>query len=83
MIPLLRSHQQRGLNSMEKYPLGQLIMPTGSGKTLTMIFDAIREQVEKNRLAWKIPSIGVECPECSAKNQVVLDMDQASFFASA
>jgi hypothetical protein len=47
------------------------------------IFDAIREQVEKNRLAWKIPSINVECPECSAKNQVQLDMDQASFFANA
>lgn len=47
------------------------------------IFDAIREQVEKNRLAWKIPSISVECPECTAKNQVVLDMDQASFFANA
>jgi hypothetical protein len=47
------------------------------------IFDAIREQVEKNRLAWKIPSINVECPDCSAKNQVGLDMDQASFFANA
>jgi hypothetical protein len=47
------------------------------------IFDAIRDQVEKNRIAWKIPSIGVECPECSAKNQVQLDMDQASFFANA
>jgi superfamily II DNA or RNA helicase len=43
MIPLLRPHQQRGFNSMEKYSLGQLIMPTGAGKTLTMIFDAIRE----------------------------------------
>lgn len=47
------------------------------------IFDAIRSQVEKNRLAWKIPSISVECPECQAKNEVQLDMDQASFFANA
>lgn len=47
------------------------------------IFDAVRNQVEKNRLAWKIPNIGVECPECHAKNEVQLDMDQASFFASA
>jgi superfamily II DNA or RNA helicase len=39
----LRPHQQRGLDAMIKYCIGQLIMPTGSGKTLTMITDAIRE----------------------------------------
>ena len=39
----LRPHQQRGLDAMIKYCIGQLIMPTGSGKTLTMISDAIRE----------------------------------------
>ena len=39
----LYSHQQRGLDAMVKYALGQLIMPTGAGKTPTMIFDAIRE----------------------------------------
>lgn len=39
----LRSHQDRAQNAMSKYLKGQVIMPTGSGKTLTMIFDAIRE----------------------------------------
>lgn len=39
----LRPHQQRGLEAMLKYRIGQLIMPTGSGKTLTMIADAIKE----------------------------------------
>ena len=39
----LRPHQQRGLDAMEQHQLGQLIMPTGAGKTPTMIFDAIRE----------------------------------------
>jgi len=39
----LRPHQQRGLDAMIKYCIGQLIMPTGSGKTLTMISDAIRK----------------------------------------
>jgi superfamily II DNA or RNA helicase len=37
----LRPHQQRGLDAMEQHQLGQLIMPTGAGKTPTMIFDAI------------------------------------------
>ena len=39
----LRPHQNRALTAMERYVLGQLIMPTGAGKTLTMIFDAIRQ----------------------------------------
>jgi type I site-specific restriction endonuclease len=39
----LRPHQQRGSDSMAKYTKGQLIMPTGGGKTLTMIYDALRE----------------------------------------
>ena len=39
----LRPHQQRGLDAMAKYNKGQLIKPTGAGKTLTMISDALRE----------------------------------------
>ncbi len=39
----LRPHQQRGLDAMEQHQLGQLVMPTGAGKTPTMIFDAIRQ----------------------------------------
>ena len=36
----LRPHQQRGCDAMLVYKKGQLIMPTGAGKTLTMITDA-------------------------------------------
>ena len=43
----LRPHQQRGLDAMEQHQLGQLIMPTGAGKTPTMIFDAIRQFLNK------------------------------------
>mgnify|MGYP003338432711 FL=1 len=39
---LLRPHQQRGCAAMEQHTIGQLIMPTGSGKTPTMIFDCKR-----------------------------------------
>lgn len=39
----LRSHQQRGLDAMKTHSKGQLIFPTGAGKTLTMIFDAVRQ----------------------------------------
>lgn len=39
----LRPHQQDAFDTMRLYDKGQLIMPTGSGKTLCMIFDAMRE----------------------------------------
>lgn len=39
----LRLHQQRGLDAMESHSKGTLLMPTGAGKTPTMIFDAVRE----------------------------------------
>lgn len=39
----LRPHQERALNALGIYSKGQVLMPTGSGKTLTMIADADRE----------------------------------------
>ena len=39
----LRPHQQRGIDAMSKHSKGQLIVPTGGGKTLKMIYDAVRE----------------------------------------
>jgi superfamily II DNA or RNA helicase len=39
----LRPHQELGLLAMEKHSKGTLVMPTGAGKTLVMIFDAIRQ----------------------------------------
>ena len=40
---ILRSHQQRASNAMEHHEIGQVIMTTGGGKTLTMIADAIKQ----------------------------------------
>ena len=40
---LLRPHQQRGTIAMQKHRKGQIIVPTGGGKTLKMIYDAIRQ----------------------------------------
>ena len=39
----LRPHQQKALEAMEKHSKGQIIVPTGGGKTLVAIQDAIRE----------------------------------------
>ena len=39
----LRPHQQRALDALIKYRIGQVIIPTGGGKTNVAIFDAIRE----------------------------------------
>jgi superfamily II DNA or RNA helicase len=39
----LRPNQQRADIAMQKYSKGQIIVPTGGGKTLNMIHDTIRE----------------------------------------
>ena len=39
----LRPHQQDALTAMLVHDKGQVIIPTGGGKTLVMIFDAIRQ----------------------------------------
>lgn len=39
----LRPHQKRGDIAMQQHNKGQLIYPTGGGKTLNMIMDAVRE----------------------------------------
>jgi superfamily II DNA or RNA helicase len=39
----LRPHQERGVVAMAKYSKGQVIVPTGGGKTLKMIYDALRQ----------------------------------------
>lgn len=38
----LRPHQQRALDALAIHKFGQVVVPTGGGKTLIMIFDAIR-----------------------------------------
>jgi predicted helicase len=43
MMFQLRPHQQRALDALIKYRIGQVIIPTGGGKTNVAIFDAIRE----------------------------------------
>ena len=42
MTITLRPHQQRIIERMEKYDKGSIIVPTGGGKTLTMIMDLQR-----------------------------------------
>ena len=43
MMFQLRAHQQDALDAMANHSKGMLVMPTGAGKTPTMIFDAVRE----------------------------------------
>ena len=39
----LRPHQERGVAAMAKHDKGQIIVPTGGGKTLKMIYDCLRQ----------------------------------------
>ena len=47
----LRPHQERVIESMVTNPKGQVIVPTGGGKTLCMIKDAQREF---NACSWDV-----------------------------
>ena len=47
----LRPHQERVIESMVTNPKGQVIVPTGGGKTLCMIKDAQREF---NTCSWDV-----------------------------
>ena len=42
----LRPHQTQALQAMADNDLGQVIVPTGGGKTMCMIHDVIREIIE-------------------------------------
>ena len=44
MTITLRPHQRKALNEMLAYDKGQLIIPTGGGKTLCMIYDVVENQ---------------------------------------
>ena len=39
----LRPHQQKGVSALAKYNKGQVIYPTGAGKTLVGIMDAVKQ----------------------------------------
>ena len=47
----LRPHQERIVNKMSTTPKGQVIVPTGGGKTMCMIKDAQREF---NSCSWDV-----------------------------
>jgi hypothetical protein len=47
------------------------------------IFARIKEQFEKNRDAWMIPTFPIECDECQGKDELTITMDQTSFFGQA
>ena len=61
----LRPHQERSVVAMQKYSKGQLIEPTGAGKTLCMIHDAIREFLSQTP-----QTIVVVCPRILLAEQL-------------
>lgn len=61
----LRPHQERSVIAMQNYSKGQLIEPTGAGKTLCMIHDSIREF-----LSATAKTIVVVCPRILLAEQL-------------
>jgi len=61
----LRPHQEKAIKAMSRHDKGQVIVPTGGGKTICMIQDAI-EQFKSNRLK----TIVVVAPRILLANQL-------------
>ena len=53
----LRPHQQVGLDALSKYNKGQVIVPTGGGKTLIAIMDAVRRLKDQDAESRKIGKV--------------------------
>ena len=66
----LRPHQQDTLNAMRECRKGQVIVPTGGGKTLCMINDALLE------FESGIKTIVVVCPRLLLANQLCSDFTE-------
>jgi hypothetical protein len=47
------------------------------------MFDAIKEKIDKNNNAWRIPDLEVECKACGHKHSTSIQMDQSNFFVGA
>ena len=60
----LRPHQQRGLDALESNDRGQILIPTGGGKTLIAIMDA------KRQLEAQPSTIVVVCPRILLSEQL-------------
>ena len=62
----LRPHQSQALNVMQENNMGQIIVPTGGGKTFIMIADCLR-QLTKNSVS---KTIVVVAPRILLANQL-------------
>ena len=44
------------------------------------IVDAIKEQIEKNKQQWSMPTFPIKCENCEHESELILDLDQSNFF---
>ena len=47
------------------------------------IFEAIKNQFNKNKESWRIPSVTAKCMSCDHEFKIAIDLDQSSFFGNA
>ena len=71
MTITLRPHQERIINRMRDYDKGQIIVPTGGGKTLTMIEDARNELLYGKTIVVVAPRILLTEQLCSEFLEVI------------
>ena len=65
----LRPHQQTALDAMQKHSKGQIIVPTGGGKTLVAINDAKRVLTKYSSIGGN-PTVVVVAPRILLADQL-------------
>jgi len=47
------------------------------------MFEAIKEQIDKNNKTWAVPDMTVVCQSCTKENLISVQLDQSNFFVGA
>lgn len=48
-----------------------------------LVYEQIKNQIEKNRQTWEVPATKVSCTECQHESAVAISLDQSNFFGIA
>ena len=47
------------------------------------VYTALKEHISNNNNVWKIPKVPVKCESCGATDELIIQMDNSSFFGNA
>ena len=74
----LRPHQEQAIQSMTDHDKGQVIVPTGGGKTICMIMDAVKQLEDYGTVVVVAPRILLAEQLCSEFLEMMHEQDDVT-----